>query len=357
MVVRRNFVKKVSYEYILYYFQITFIGVFILILCVYNMGVSQKGFLERSMYSENVKGIQLSSDYLVSTNGEVVDFQIPEDDLGNYMIYKRLSEEYNEIVRGVYGTADVFEYSGYISDGNFFTEEDYREQTPTAVIGYSMQDKTYMENGKRYFGYDNQLFEVIGVFKETDTDLDNVVYLNLTSLLNSLENYGLYYIDANDMAVVENVLSYIRNSAEGKYSTIDVKYESKSSYGLSSMNNTLLVCAVLAAFLNLIVASIFFVMQKQYTVAIQKLCGMTIKELRWLYGKKMLVLAVTGFVTICIVLRKFSGNLGFFFSLETLSWQHYLVTAILLAGIVCIVTGFIIRYAQEIDISDSLKGR
>ncbi len=349
--------KKISYEYVLYYLQITFIGIFILLLCAYNLEVAQKGFLERSMYSENVKGIQLSSDYLVSTNGEVVDFQIPKADLGKYMLYKRLSEEYNEIIRGVYGTDDVFGYSDYISEGHFFTEKDYSNQTATAVIGHSMLDKVYTENGKTYFGYNNQLFEVIGTFKETGTDLDYTVYLNLTNILNSVENYGLYYVDAKNLSVVENVISYLHNDAKNKYSTLDVEYESKSSYGLSSMNNTLLICAVLAAFFNLIVASIFFVTKKQYTVAIQKLCGMTSKELRLLYGRKMFMLAAIGFVTIYIVIRFFAKYLGFFFSLETLSWQHYLVTAILLGGIVCVVTGFIIRHAQKINISDSLKGR
>lgn len=349
--------KKISYEYILYYLQITFIGIFILVLSAYNIEIEQKGFLERSMYSENVKGIQLSSEYLVSVKGEVVEFAIPEKVHGDYMIYKHLSEEYNEIIRGAYGTADIFKYSQYISEGHFFTEDDYNKQTAVAVIGYSMKDKVYSENGKTYFGYNNQLYEVIGIFKETGTDLDYSVYLNLTNLINNMDNYGLYYVDAKEESVVNEVISSMHNDAQDKYSVSDVKYESRGSYGLNGMNNTLLICAVLAAFLNLIVSSIFFVTKKKYTVAIQKLCGMTSKELCMAYGKRMVVLAAAGFVSIYIVIRLFSGYLGFFFSLDKLSWQHYLVTAALLVFVVFIVTGFIIRQAQRVNISDSLKGR
>lgn len=349
--------KRVSFEWILYYLQLTFVGVFVLVLCVYNMEVKQKDFLQRGMYTENVQGIQLSSNYLSSVCGEVVDFSIPKIDTGNFMIYKRLSEEYNEIVRGIYGTRDVFDYSSYIKEGRFFEQSDYTEKSAVAVIGSSMLDRIYTENGKQYFGYDNQLYEVIGVFKETDSDLDYTVYLNLTSLIENMDNYGLYYVDAQSSQVIENVLQVMEDNAREKYSVSRVKYEAKDSYGLSAMNNTLLFCAIFAALINLLISSIFFVTNKKYSVAIQKLCGMTKKDLLLNYGRKVLVLLAVSLITIYLLITCFSKYMGFFFELDSLVWQHYAVTVILLSLIGFFVTGHIAGQVDKVDISSTLKGR
>ncbi len=114
---------RVSFEWILYYLQLTFVGIFVLVLCAYQMEVKQKDFLKRGMYSDHVQGMQLSSTYLSSAHGETVDFSIPRLDGGDFMIYKRLSEEYNEIVRGVYGTKDLFTFLPICNPENFFKKE------------------------------------------------------------------------------------------------------------------------------------------------------------------------------------------------------------------------------------------
>jgi hypothetical protein len=321
------------------------------------MEVKQKDFLQRGMYTENVQGIQLSSNYLSSVCGEVVDFNIPRINTGDFMIYKRLSEEYNEIVRGIYGTKDVFNYSSYIKEGRFFEQSDYTGKSAVAVIGSSMLDRIYTENGIQYFGYDNQLYEVIGVFKETDSDLDYTAYLNLTSLIENMDNYGLYYVDAQSSQVIENVLQVMEDHAKEKYSVSRVKYEAKDSYGLSAMNNTLLFCAIFAALIQLLISSIFFVTDKKYSVAIQKLCGMTKKDLFLNYGRNILVLLAVSFITIYLLITCFSKYMGFFFELDSLVWQHYAVTVIILSLIGFFVTGHIAGQVDKVDISSTLKGR
>lgn len=349
--------KRVSFEWILYYLQITFVGIFVLVLGVYNMGVKQKDFLERGMYTDNVQGMQLSSDYLVSVCGETVDFSIPQINSGDFMIYKRLSEEYNEIVRGIYGTKDIFEYSSYIKLGKFFDESDYKDKSATAVIGSSMLDKIYTENGKQYFGYDNQLFEVIGIFKETNSDLDYTVYLNLTSLIENMDNYGLYYVDAKTSEIVENVMQSMETNAGKKYSISRVSYEAKTVYGLSAMNNTLLFCAIFAAMINLLISSAFFVADKRYTVAIQKMCGMVRKDLLIQYGKNILILLLISLISVYLIVYYFSGYMGFFFELNSLGWQHYAITAVFLVLIGIVVTRYIVKQAESVDICSTLKGR
>lgn len=349
--------KRISFAWILYYLQLTFVGIFILVLCAYNMDVKQKDFLKRSMYTEHVQGVQLSSEYLTSVCGEVVDFEIPQTNTGDFMLYKGLSEDYNEIVRGIYGTNDIFKYSGYLKKGRFFQESDYKNKTATAVIGSSMVNRTYTKNGKQYFGYNNQLFEVIGIFKETSSDLDFTVYLNLTCLIETMDNYGLYYVDAQSAHIVDEVVNTMQTNAKGNYSCSKVAYEATSTYGLSSMNNTLLFCAILAALINLLILTIFFVTNRRYSVAIQKLCGLTKIDLFLQYGKNVLILLLLSFLSVYFIIHDFSRYMGFFFELNSLAWQHYMVTAGLLLLIGIVVTYYIVKQAERIDISSTLKGR
>ncbi|MBQ4058144.1 MAG: ABC transporter permease [Lachnospiraceae bacterium] len=348
---------KRKYAYILYYFQITLIGIFILVICVHNVDVKQKDFFARSMYTENVKGLQLSNDYLVINYGENVDFKIPQTDLGDFMIYKRLSDEYNEIVRAVYATKDVFRYSEYIADGRFFDDKDYENKTMTAVIGASMIENTYSENGKKYVGYENQLFEIIGVFEETGTNLDHTVYLNLTCYLQYASHHGLYYIDAKEKNIVEGVIREIQEGAENKYSASEVVYTPQNTYGLNGVNNILLLCVIFSATLNLFVMSECFVIGKQYMIAVQKLCGMTRKDLYLFVGKKVTMLIVFSYISIIIIMYFVTNKLRFFNMIKTLSWQHYIITAIILMILGVYVTKCVVRQSEQVDISNVLKGR
>ncbi len=225
--------KKLSYEYILYYVQITFIGVFVLVLLAYSLDMAEKDFLERKMYTENVAGIQLSSEYLKDVSDEEVNLQLSEiESSEDFMIYKRLSEDDDEIIRGGYGTGDIFDFTGYIEEGRFFESSDYENETLSAVIGADALVQTFVEDGVRYYGYNQQLYEVVGIFRQTGTVLDCTIYLNLTSLLKEVDHYGLYYVDAKNQAVVDGILSSIEANADGQYSTMKVAYESPVSYGL-----------------------------------------------------------------------------------------------------------------------------
>ena len=47
--------RRAVWEYVLYYLQLTVAGIFLLILCAYHIHVAQEDFLERGMYSENVR--------------------------------------------------------------------------------------------------------------------------------------------------------------------------------------------------------------------------------------------------------------------------------------------------------------
>ncbi len=126
---------------------------------------------------------------------------------------------------------------------------------------------------------------------------------------------------------------------------------------LGGMNNTLLVFAVLAAIFNLMVTTIFFVTRRKYTVSIQKLCGMTKKNLIWAYGKDMFLIITGSFLSMLFLITFFADYLGSFFTLEQLTWHHWLMSAGTLLVLGIATTGYIVRLAERVNISDTLKGR
>lgn len=348
--------SKISKEYLLYYLQIVFIGMFLMILLAYNLNLSSKDFLDREMFSENVKGIQISNSDSQSENISTFDLSsINSND--DFMLYKYISGDNEETIRGIYGTADVFSFSNYISKGRFFSLNDYKNKTSTAVIGSNMLSKTIKKNEKYYFGYGQDLYEVVGIFKETDSTLDNSVYLNLTYLLAKEGCVGLYYADALSENTVSNVLSNIKKIIPANYEYYFVNYESINEYGLDSMSNSLYIFAVLAALIHLLLTTIFFITCNGHTVAIQKLCGMTKKSMFIKYGKNMLILICIAFITVVINIKLFTRFLSNFFSMEQLVYGHFIILGIIFFVIGLLITIFTVFLSEKVNISSTLKGR
>lgn len=348
--------SRISKEYLLYYLQIVFIGMFLMILLAYNLNLSAKDFLGREMFSENVKGIQISSSDSHSENSSTLNLSSVNSN-NDFMLYKYISGDNDEIIRGIYGTADVFAFSNYISKGRFFNLNDYKNKISAAVIGCNMLSKTIKENGKYYFGYGQELFEVVGVFKQTNSTLDNSVYLNLTCLLNKEGCAGLYYADALSENTVSDVLSDIKDIIPKNFEYYLVNYESINEYGLDSMSNSLYIFAVLAALIHLLLTTVFFITHNGYTVAIQKLCGMTKKSMFIKYGKNMLILICIAYVTVVLNINLFTHILNNFFSMEQLSYGHFIILGIILFMIGFLITSFTVFLSEKVNISSTLKGR
>jgi hypothetical protein len=344
---------KLSYEYILLFLQILFIALFVLVLLAYNLDIAEKNFLESRMFSENVQGIQLG-DKRVDKD---VTVEIPEINNSEFMMYKNLVDS-GEIVRGVYGTGDIFGFSSYISEGRFFNADDYAKQTRAVVIGPGILPRTTRENGKRYFPYDQRMYEVVGVFSSTDTVLDNAVYINLTSLLGTENNMALYYVDALNPDTVNKVLSELQAYAEGKYISAFVKYEPNVEYfGLTRTLDALLIFAVLAAVFNLLITIISFVTHKKYKVAVQKLYGMTSRNLAWNYGRSIFAIIAASFISVILVIVGTSRHMGALFTLDKLAGYHYGIMGGILILLWVAMVYFIVKLAGKVNISDTLKGR
>jgi hypothetical protein len=344
---------RLPYEYILFYLQILFIALFVLVLLAYNLDIAEKNFLERRMFSENVQGMWLG-DPRVDND---VTFVFPEMPNMEFMVYKHLDDSF-DITRAIWGTSDVFGLSSYIDEGWFFNASDYANNTPSVVVGSNMSFRTFTENDKQYLPYDGRLFEVIGVFRETGTVLDRTMYINLRSILDTHEHMALYYIDARDAGTVSRIISEFERNAGGKHQIMLQEYHSPVHYGgVGGVNHTMLLTAVTAAILNLLITVIFFVTHKKYKVAVQKLYGKTTKNLARSYGKHLASIITASFLSVVLIIFGLSQYMGSFFALDKLALYHFIIMGIGLIVIGIAVVFFIVRLAQRVNISDTLKGR
>ena len=341
--------------YLLYLLQLFFIGLLALVLLGYQMSSQKKDFFENEMFSPYVRGLQMSSGEL----SEEVHFGIPKVDDTDFMLYRYLSYGQSEIVRGIYGTKDVFDFGKHVSRGRFFTSKDYSDASPTAVLGSRAFENTSERDGKRYYVYDNTEYEVIGVFKERNDPLDRAVYLNLTYLDQTIDQrFGVYYIDAKSTSAVRKVEEQIRSDARGAFTIFEIEYQSPLSHEMGRMDFTLYLFSSIAAFLCMLITTIFLISGQRYSLAVKKLCGMTQKELFFDSSRKNLLISGLSFLLLFASMKVLTHAVHLRILTECpLRFQHYLFTAVILFFIGILNSAYTTRLCHHMELSTILKGR
>lgn len=336
--------KRISYEYLLFWIQIAIITFFVLLLSAFYFKISDSNFLENGLYSENVKGFELQdekqevlTDLLSKCDKEISVFRFISDD--------------NHLKRGYYAKGEaVFPFSSYISEGRFFDGTDFEEKRKVAVVGSEAEDSLFEENGRRYYGYDGNKYEVIGIFRETKTDLDKVVYLNLLSLSEAQTNDGIYFIDGpneeKNMKCVNEVLSSDVGAKE-------VHYENKQE-DMNIIHKIKFILAIVAAFCNLVMISIYFAGKQKYKIAVMKLCGLRDLEIAFGYLKKLTAVVVLAFLS-GIGLLLLCRNAAFV-SFEQIGIRSYLAAGVIICFAAALIICQLVRTLRRTDISSSLKG-
>ena len=107
----------------------------------------------------------------------------------------------------------------------------------------------------------------------------------------------------------------------------------------------------------MILTSIFLITRQQYTVAIQKLCGMTYRDILLKYGKRMTAIFVLSFASIVLCINLMKTFWGDFFALERLVNAHYAIMAGIMFLISFLIVICIANLTKRVDISAVLKGR
>ena len=341
--------KKIPYEYMLYFLQLTLVSLFVLVLLAFNLDIEATNFWRRGMISQHAIGFEL-----FRTTGDVEHEQIEVD--GNTVLFKDLLDSNRQIVRGYYASNDVLNFSDWVDEGRFFNTIDFENNEPVAVIGYRQLENTIEENGQRYIGFDQNRFQVIGIFRETGSDLDQVVYLNLTYLWSGGTLEGRYFLDGQSEMVVDRAMDRISSHLANQFQITPIVYRDGHEFIMAPFQEMLLNIGFIAAVANLLMTTISFVSRQKYKVAIWKLCGMTKINLAVMYVKHLLSINVLAVLSVWLLQQLFGGNQNSILYLERLTWQHYGVMNLLMFCISGIVIFIVVKSADGVDISDTLKG-
>ncbi len=347
---------KIRKTDLLYLFQLTFIGVFLLVLLGYRFQTDKKNFFENEMFSENVKGLRMSSFQLA----ENVCFPlslIPPDQPCSVSRY--LSGSEHEIVRGVYDPCDVFGFAERIGQGRYFSAADFASAAKTAVIGSSIADSPacISRGGKRCYLYENTAYEVIGEFAVQDNLADKAVFLNLPALDAQIGQLGgVYYFDAKSADTVRSVTEQVLSGIGGAFTVSEVEFVPRTSRQLNILFRSMFLCCTLSALLCLAVTTFFVVSGEQYSTAVRKLCGMTSRGIFVLYGRRMLAVTAAAFLLIFVTMHLLTASGVPVFANCGISGWHYLAAACILLGISGCNTLYITRLCCAADISSVLKG-
>ena len=290
---------------------------------------------------------------------ESVDFRLPQIKDAPYMLYRYLSYGAEACVRGVYGTQDVFAFSEYLDSGRFFSSEDYSRKAPAAVLGARAAENCVERDGKKYYVYNNTEYEVIGVFGRKDNLLDRAVFLNLTALEETMDQYcGVYYVDAQDPDMVERVVAQIREDAAGKWTIFDMEHETPGSVIMGRMEFTLFVFSSISAVLCLLITTIFLISGQRYSIAVKKLVGMTKREMFLENIRHMMTICAGAFgaITGAMALLVHVGKVPFFMS-SGVGAVHYAAMGGVLLVLGVFNALYTTRLACAVDLSMVLKGR
>lgn len=348
-----NKMKKLKF-YLLYLLQLLIIGVFILVLLGAYIQMGKKNYFENEMFTENVKGLQISSLQSNEDGGLSIPILMNQD----YMLYRYIPIVGEGAIRGVFGTSDVFGFSAFLKEGRFFNEDDYNTKTMTAVIGQDMIKETLQHDGKRYYLYNHAEYEVIGVFAKQRNIADQMVFLNLTALDQDIgPKDGIYFVDAKEQDTVDTVVEALRAENEVRFTFANIEFVPSTTWMLGNNFTTLFIFGTISVALCLVINTIFLIDGQRYSIAVRKLCGMTKPDLFGYYGKIMAGITIAAFVLIIIAMRIFTSLMpDSVFSNTSLNGWHYLVTGIILVVIGLCNTYYITRLSSDVDISSVLKG-
>ena len=341
--------KKIPYEYILHFLQLTLVSLFVLVLLAFNLDIKATNFLQRGMISQNALGFEL----LHVDGSEQISMILSNP---STVIFKDLVDLPRHIVRGYYGRNDIFGFSEWIEEGRFFETNDFEIVVPQAVIGYHQLQEIIEENGHSYIGFDQNRYKVIGVFRETGTDLDHVIYLNLSYILENQSPNGRYFVDGQNESQVEDAMFAIESGTNNNFLINSFLYRDGHEFIMAPFQEMILMIGLVAANANLIMTTISFTSRQKYKVAIQKLCGMTKKDLSIIYLKHLLTINLLAILTVWVTQTLLGQNQESILYLERLSWQHYGVMILCMFSISLVATYVVVKSADGVNISDTLKG-
>ena len=248
--------------------------------------------------TQDVKQVTLSSTNEVDSNYKLNYMNLSD----NYSLYKNVRETNNQeldSIRAVYSVGD--NAMPEIIKGRYFTNEDFENGTPVAVVGEIAAERSVkIIDDKEIYSYLGIDYEVIGHMGfGKRTDIDSMILLNLSAFVKNAPLVGIYYIDGKNL----NDIIQARNNFAMQFDELVIKNGMKVIYteyennieSLNSNSKYILILSFGMIILNLLIINCQYINKKSYTIAVKKLCGASKSELTFDFILPFFIMTSIGF--------------------------------------------------------------
>ena len=310
----------------------------------------------------------LSNDYFAFSIGEYRD-KITRNNinlldmlefLGNQNSQLVLFKESDTKVFGVYSINNRFNPT--IISGRTFSEEDFRSRTNTIIISKELENDCVEKEGKMFYNFDANYFEVIGVFKQSNNPInkDALAYYNLASgkLMSKnpiYDNYifGRFQMDAG--SETEEVVSLLNDycTVEVLKSTTDNRFSERLQKTISAQGITLfpIILIIFLIILNSVSISSNWIENRKREIFVRRLVGATNQKISIMLLKDFLLISTSSYILALLFIVNISRLdliifLGFKFSTQTIIFS-YIIT--ILTGLISIGSILITYYKNNIS--------
>lgn len=271
-----------------------------------------------------------------------------------------LLKESDSNIFGVYAVNHKFEPN--IISGRTFSKDDFEKKTNTIIIYEGLKDKCVEKDGKKYFQYDANYFEVIGVFKPSSNTVnkDALAYYNLSSEKLESKNiiydnyiFGQFQIDAGRRTaeIVRKLDDYC--TVKITRSTIDNGFVEKLQKTISAQGLALfpIILIIFMILLNSINISSNWIENRKREIFVRRLVGATNKKISIMLLKDFFLIITLSYILVLLLAIIVSRVdliilLNFKFSMETVVFSYFTV---ILTGLISASLMLITYYKNNIS--------
>lgn len=266
----------------------------------------------------------------------------------NIILFKKSDTK----IFGVYTVNKQFEPN--IILGRTFTQEDFNNGTNTIIINQKLKDKCIDKNGKKFYEFDTNYFQVIGIFKPNNNNInkDALAYYNLASKKIISKNliydnyiFGEFEIDAGDKTkeIVKRLDDYCivkitRSVRDNSFK--EILQKTISSQSLTLFPVTLIIFLII---LNSISVSSNWIENRKKEIFIRRLVGATEKRIAIMLFKDFFLISTSSYIVallLAMIVSKLQLITFFIFklSIETIiiAYGLTMITGLISAGLMLI---------------------
>ena len=241
----------------------------------YYVHINSVDMYYRHFYTDHTKKVMVVND----PSQPDADFTPKYKGLAeDYVIDKFVTINYSDeapYIRGTYYEGDVALPN--ILEGRYFSEEELSggRRKRVVVMGRKAYEDfaTVREDGTAYYTYLNTDYEVIGIMgkeDETETRIDEWVFMPIDTAMGSYGKMGTYFIDGKTKKNVEDANESFLAALEGK---ARAESNDQTMTEIIIGPTDALISLAIMIILNIIVVCIYYTDKRQYAIGVKKFIG------------------------------------------------------------------------------------